>query len=99
MSPDWTLARDADGSLIPRGRLWDFIDRIGLSRREGKNRRDGATVRTRVVNLADTVGRMLFDEITEAHTKGGAPVHLTPEEAATLDTAKKEERRRRTAKL
>ena len=98
VSPEWTMARDADGHLIPEGRLWEFIDRISVSRREGKNRRDGATVRTRVVNLADEVGRMLFAEILEAETKGGVPVQLTAEERATLDTGK-EERRQRTARL
>jgi hypothetical protein len=40
--------------------LWDFTERIAKSRREGKNRRDGATVSTRVLALADTAGRQLF---------------------------------------
>jgi hypothetical protein len=34
---------------------------IALSRREGKNRRDNATVSTRVVGLADRMGRELFE--------------------------------------
>jgi hypothetical protein len=33
---------------------------IAQSRREGKNRRDGATVSTRVLRLADTIGQKLF---------------------------------------
>ena len=33
---------------------------IARSRREGKNRRDGATVATRVMTLTDTVGQALF---------------------------------------
>jgi len=40
--------------------LWDFTEGIAKSRREGKNRRDGATVSTRVLSLADQAGRELF---------------------------------------
>jgi hypothetical protein len=49
------------GSIIPEGRLWDYIEKIAQSRREGKNRRDGATVSTRVLRLTETIGRTLFD--------------------------------------
>jgi hypothetical protein len=42
--------------------LWRFAERISASRREGKNRRDGATVQTRVLALADLVGEKLWDE-------------------------------------
>lgn len=45
---------------MPSGRLWNFIEKIAQSRREGKNRRDGATVSTRVLALANKVGRELF---------------------------------------
>ena len=34
---------------------------IAKSRREGKNRRDGATVSTRVLRLTETIGRGLFE--------------------------------------
>lgn len=47
---------------MAEGKLWDFIEMIAQSRREGKNRRDGATVSTRVVRLADRVGQELFVE-------------------------------------
>ncbi|KAL8834283.1 MAG: hypothetical protein Q9170_003828 [Blastenia crenularia] len=61
LSPDWTPERDGNGSIVPEGRLWDFIEKIARSRREGKNRRDGATVSTRVLRLADLVGKELFE--------------------------------------
>ncbi|KAI8371392.1 uncharacterized protein BYT42DRAFT_622292 [Radiomyces spectabilis] len=32
-----------NGVLIPRGHLWELVERIGTFRREGKNRRDNAT--------------------------------------------------------
>ncbi len=58
----WTPKRDpATGNIIPEGNLWSFIETIANSRREGKNRRDGATVSTRVLVLADKVGRQLFE--------------------------------------
>lgn len=48
---------------------------IAQSRREGKNRRDGATVSTRVLTLADTLGQSLFsaasaDAAKEADVSG-----------------------------
>ncbi|KAL8940676.1 MAG: hypothetical protein Q9216_002698 [Gyalolechia sp. 2 TL-2023] len=67
LSPDWTPNRDAHGSIVPEGKLWDFIEKIAKSRREGKNRRDGATVSTRVIRLADLVGKQLYaDAIVES---------------------------------
>jgi len=58
----WTPSRDPKtGGIIPEGKLWTFIETIAKSRREGKNRRDGATVSTRVLVLADKVGRQLFE--------------------------------------
>lgn len=57
----WTPRRDPlTGKIAPEGKLWDFIEMIAQSRREGKNRRDGATVSTRVLTLADTLGQSLF---------------------------------------
>jgi len=60
----WTPKRDPSGGIVPQGKLWSFIETIALSRREGKNRRDGATVSTRVLALADKVGRELFESAT-----------------------------------
>ena len=62
LAEGWTPQRDpVTGKIIPEGNLWSFIETIANSRREGKNRRDGATVSTRVLVLADKVGRQLFE--------------------------------------
>ena len=97
LNPEWRIPRDpSTGALLPEGRLWAFTDKIAASRREGKNRRDGATVSTRVLALADRIGTQLFDEaIKAAGVKGGAPVTLTPEEAAAGKTGSTTERQRR----
>ncbi|KAF7712207.1 Glycerol-3-phosphate acyltransferase [Penicillium ucsense] len=61
LAPEWTPERDPEtGKVLPRGRLWDFTELIAQSRREGKNRRDGATVSSRVLTMSDFVGRQLF---------------------------------------
>ncbi|KAM3069450.1 hypothetical protein ACMFMG_005555 [Clarireedia jacksonii] len=61
--PDWTPKRNPEtGLIIAEGRLWDFIEKIAKSRREGKNRRDGATVSTRVLRHTDQLGQALFAE-------------------------------------
>lgn len=89
LSPEWMLSRDPiTGSLIASGRLWNFIDKIAVSRREGKNRRDGATVSTRVVTHADSIGRTLFQA-------DGAPKKLSSEDAALLEKRVKDDRKRR----
>ncbi|KAI9787231.1 MAG: hypothetical protein M1839_003467 [Geoglossum umbratile] len=65
VTSEWMLQRNSEtGKIIPEGRLWDFIEMIAHSRREGKNRRDGATVSTRVLSLADRCGRELFEAVT-----------------------------------
>ena len=66
LSPDWTPQRNPKtGHIMAEGRLWDFIEKIALSRREGKNRRDGATVSTRVLRLTETIGQILFKDNLE----------------------------------
>lgn len=45
----------------PKGRLWDFCERIGSYRREGKNRRDTSTVAMRVLRLARLSNRFKYD--------------------------------------
>ncbi|KAG9236341.1 acyltransferase [Amylocarpus encephaloides] len=60
LSPAWSPKRDRERGILPEGRLWDFTERMALSRREGKNRRDGATVSTRVLRLTDTIGEGLY---------------------------------------
>ncbi|KAL0095889.1 acyltransferase [Phycomyces blakesleeanus] len=54
LSLDYTPDR-VNGVLSPRGHLWELVERIGKFRREGKNRRDNATVSTRVIRLAEIV--------------------------------------------
>jgi len=61
LADGWIPERDLEtGKILDRGRLWDFVELIAQSRREGKNRRDGATVSSRVLTMVDTVGRELF---------------------------------------
>jgi hypothetical protein len=61
LAEEWTPVRGAKG-IIADGPLWRFAERISASRREGKNRRDGATVQTRVLGLVDVVGEGLWGE-------------------------------------
>ncbi|KAI1413837.1 acyltransferase-domain-containing protein [Hypoxylon sp. FL1857] len=94
LASEWMPSRDpTSGALQPSGKLWNFIERIASSRREGKNRRDGATVSTRVLRLVDTVGAKLFEDATSPESK--AEAMLNNEEAAKLKRAVKAERRRR----
>ncbi|KAF1919749.1 glycerol-3-phosphate acyltransferase, partial [Ampelomyces quisqualis] len=57
----WMPVRGLKG-IIAEGPLWRFAEQISASRREGKNRRDGATVQHRVLSLADVVGKGLWEE-------------------------------------
>ncbi|KAK0715602.1 acyltransferase-domain-containing protein [Lasiosphaeris hirsuta] len=103
LTPEWRPGRDEiSGELMASGRLWDFTEKIASSRREGKNRRDGATVSTRVVRLTDELGQALFeDAVKQADGKGGkkggaaVPPRLSSEEAKRLSRSVKEARRRR----
>jgi hypothetical protein len=61
LADEWTPQRGEKG-IIAEGPLWRFAERISASRREGKNRRDGATVQTRVLALADLVGESLWED-------------------------------------
>ncbi|KAK4574721.1 hypothetical protein LTR86_001562 [Recurvomyces mirabilis] len=68
---EWLPPRSEAGKLLPDGRLWELCERISQSRREGKNRRDGATVKTRVLALAHSVGASLFDSaVSDAEGTG-----------------------------
>lgn len=101
LAAEWRPSRDqATGRLVAAGRLWDFTEKIASSRREGKNRRDGATVSTRVLRLTDDLGRTLFEEAKRPEVKGkkaggAASPRLSGEEAEQLQRASKEGRRRR----
>ncbi len=67
---EYMPSRDAEGELVPEGKLWELCERVSLGRREGKGRRDGATVRTRVLGLADLVGRELWTKIGKGMVVG-----------------------------
>lgn len=69
---EWMPQRDEEGRLKPEGKLWELCERISQSRREGKNRRDGATVRTRVLGLVELVGADLYEHAS-VHDIDGLP--------------------------
>ncbi|KAL2262549.1 hypothetical protein VTK26DRAFT_976 [Humicola hyalothermophila] len=100
LSPDWRPGRDEEtGRLLASGRLWDFTEKISSSRREGKNRRDGATVSTRVVQMTDMLGRKLWDAAIEGEQgkgKAAAPARLSTEEEKSLSRSMREQKRKRT---
>ncbi|KAF9925662.1 hypothetical protein FBU30_004613 [Linnemannia zychae] len=55
LHPDFIPSRGPDGRVTPSGALWDMVEHIGTFRREGKNRRDNATVSSRVLRFAEGV--------------------------------------------
>lgn len=36
LHPDWVPRRTEDGTILPEGRLWEFVERLSRFRREGK---------------------------------------------------------------
>ncbi|KAJ4366036.1 hypothetical protein N0V95_000262 [Ascochyta clinopodiicola] len=81
LADKWTPVRGAHG-IIADGPLWRFAERISASRREGKNRRDGATVQTRVLGLADLVGEGLWEgDVLDAKSVGGEEVGAVSRQA------------------
>lgn len=96
LAADWRPPRASpSGALIASGRLWDFTEKIASSRREGKNRRDGATVSTRVLHLTDVLGRQLYEAAKKPDAKGLFSPTLSREEARQVKRTIKEQRRRR----
>lgn len=105
LASEWAAPRDpATGALLASGRLWDFTEKIAASRREGKNRRDGATVSTRVLLLTDSLGARLFEDAMTAGDVGGSGGgagtakgngKLSPKDAAALKENIRAEKRRR----
>ncbi|ORY16786.1 glycerol-3-phosphate acyltransferas-like protein [Clohesyomyces aquaticus] len=87
LAKEWTPARKQGdgGGIVAEGRLWRFAEKISASRREGKNRRDGATVQGRVLGLADVVGRGLWEE----GVKGGVGSGEAGEKARREGRAKR----------
>ena len=104
LADEWRPSRSAtDGRLLPEGKLWNFADLISQSRREGKNRRDGNTVSSRVLRLADLVGSALYeDSVALSKRTGKDKVDARPSEQDAEEARRKERRRRivgRSAKL
>lgn len=98
LDPSWRPPRDpVSGLLLAEGKLWDFTEKISSSRREGKNRRDGATVSSRVLRLTDEMGSKLFAETREAEKggKGRVPSKLSQEDQEALKRSVKDSKRRR----
>ncbi|KAF2645355.1 acyltransferase-domain-containing protein [Massarina eburnea CBS 473.64] len=88
LAEEWIPTREeGKGGIEAKGLLWTFAERISGSRREGKNRRDGATVQSRVLSLADRVGEELWREAVEG--RGDAEA-----EAVAVGRAKGRGRRR-----
>ncbi|CAG8665972.1 18965_t:CDS:10 [Gigaspora margarita] len=56
LAPEFVPTRNSDGIIEAKGELWNLVEKIGKFRREGKNRRDNATVSLRVLKLAEMVG-------------------------------------------
>ena len=104
LSSEWPMTRNSETKLIQpgSGRLWDFIDRLGKCRREGKGRRDGAEVSTKVVQLADQLGEQLYRDASAAaaaaREKAAANAERVAEDATT-DSPVEEKKFRRRSRL
>lgn len=72
----WMPGRDAAGRVMGDGRLWSFVERIAGSRREGKNRRDSASVGRRVMTLTERLAERLWGEVEVADLKEQAKARL-----------------------
>ncbi|KAI9675938.1 MAG: hypothetical protein M1829_003176 [Trizodia sp. TS-e1964] len=84
IAPEWTPQRDAKlDNIVPEGALWNFIEKIASCRREGKNRRDGATVSSRVLTLVDRV----FQDLRQTAT--AAPDHIYSDEDKLFPKSKR----------
>ncbi|KHN99339.1 Phospholipid/glycerol acyltransferase [Metarhizium album ARSEF 1941] len=104
LDSEWRPSRDAEtGALVAAGKLWDFTEKIASSRREGKNRRDGATVSVRVLRLTDQLGAKLFADAVDGdkHGKNKVPSRLSVEEqeAHTRDVRRRKKKLHQRAHL
>ncbi|EZF23640.1 hypothetical protein H112_03721 [Trichophyton rubrum D6] len=93
VSPEWAPERDPEtGKLLPHGKLWEFIRMIAQSRREGKNRRDGETISSRVLELSEAMGRTLFQAVhpvKPASADGEIELSSQIQRRRAIDTASK----------
>lgn len=63
LAEGWVPVRDeVTGQVKAAGKLWDFCEEISRYRVEGKHRRDSDDVVARVLRLAETVGRELWEK-------------------------------------
>ncbi|KAK2594591.1 hypothetical protein QQS21_007676 [Conoideocrella luteorostrata] len=104
LDSEWRPSRDPEtGALLAEGKLWDFTEKIARSRREGKNRRDGATVSVRVLRLTDELGAKLYAEAMESEksSKNKVPSRLSLEdqEAHKREVRRKKKKRSQRAHL
>jgi len=66
LSAEWVPRRDSTtGAILHEGQLWTYVESIAVSRREGKNRRDSASVGSRVLTLVGKLGAKLFADAVE----------------------------------
>ncbi|EGX54381.1 hypothetical protein AOL_s00004g30 [Orbilia oligospora ATCC 24927] len=61
INPEWRPKIGSDGKIEMQGKLWEMVEKIAVTRREGKNRRDSQTVGSRVLSLAQKLGVGLFE--------------------------------------
>ncbi|KND00860.1 uncharacterized protein SPPG_03964 [Spizellomyces punctatus DAOM BR117] len=64
-------AYEAWNNIQPQSSLWDFCEQIGRFRREGKNRRDTATVAIRVLRLARVAAGWVDARRGKGKSRGG----------------------------
>lgn len=71
LAEEWKPRTDQSGDLVAEGKLWQFCEHIGLSRRDGEGRKEGISVQGRVLGLARLVGDELFEGAEEGGVNGG----------------------------
>ncbi|KAI5803686.1 acyltransferase-domain-containing protein [Geopyxis carbonaria] len=77
IAPEWMPEREpATGGIRREGRLWRFVEKISVSRREGKNRRDSSSVGPRVLGLMERLGAELWE--TQAAAAAAAAAGVKP---------------------
>lgn len=94
IASEWLPQRDPEtGDFKASGKLWDFVEKIGIHRREGKNRRDGATVERRVLSLATKLNAEIFHEAKANVSAEGAEGKSAGQEDKEQSTMKERSRR------
>jgi hypothetical protein len=93
LADEWMPQRNGEGQIQAKGKLWDFTETISQTRREGKNRRDGATVRTRVLRLVDWAGAELFVASPSLDPAAKDAVAVAP--SADQDSSSEQSKRRK----